>query len=280
MGIAIVTDSTCDMRKEISLLLDVEVIPLKVSFDNTTHDDDFGSIIRKIFYTRMRAGKICPMTSQPSPDDFLTVFKKHKKLGNDIIYIGISSRSSGTLQTANIARSMCDYDRIHIVDSHNLSQGLEVLVRIACGLRDKGMSALRIVSKLKETAPKIHNISVVDTLNYLVRGGRVSNPAPLSDGRLGMKNLVGLINGVFTPVGIVRGRTKAFEKIYDSIVSHGINADLPVILTHADSREGMYRLEEFLKGKGLDMEYIHSEIGAVIGTHMGPGTVGIAYVEK
>ncbi len=261
-------------------MLEVEVVPLKVSFSNITYDDGFGGIMRKLFYNRLRSGSISPMTSQPSPDKFLTVFNKYKQLGDEIVYIGISSRSSGTLQAARIARDMCDYEHIHIVDSYNLSPGLEVLVRIACGLRDKGEKAHRIVEKLKETAPKIHNVSVMDSLDHLVRGGRVSSDYPLSDGRLGMKNLVGLINGVFTPMSVERGRIGAFEKIYSSIRAHGINPELPVILTHADNREHMYQLEHFLKSKGLDLEYIHSEIGAVIGTHLGPGAVGIAYVEK
>ncbi len=276
----IVTDSTCDMRKEVSLLLEVEVVPLTVTFGNATYNDGFGGIMKKLFFSRLRSESITPITSQPSPDEFLTVFNKHKRLGNEVVYIGISSKSSGTLQAAGIAKDMCNYEHIHIVDSYNLSHGLEVLVRIGCRLRDRGESARQIAEKLKEISPKIHNVSIVDTLKYLVRGGRVRNASPLSDGRLGMKNLVGIINGVFTPISLERGRVGAFEKIYNSLKKHDVNPELPVILTHADNKEHMYQLEHYLKSKGLDLEYIHSEIGAVIGTHMGPGTVGIAYVEK
>ena len=92
--------------------------------------------------------------------------------------------------------------------------------------------------------------------------------------------MIAFMNGVFTPVGTERGMRGAFERIYRTMAAKEINDELPVILTHADSKEHMYWLEKFLRSKGMNFEYIHSEIGGVIGTHMGPGTVGVAFVEK
>ena len=280
MATVIVTDSTCDMRKEISLMLDVEVVPLTVTFGGKTYKDGFGGVLKKLFHSRLRSGDISPITSQPSPDDFLTVFNKHKALGNEVVYIGISSRSSGTLQAATIAREMCDYDGIRIVDSFQLSHGLEVLVRTACRLKEHGENATSIVNKINSLIPKVRSYSVVDTLQYLTRGGRVQATNIYEEMKMGIKNLISFTDGVFTPTGKVRGRQAAFEKIYSMMSVEKINPALPVILTDSDYREGVKQLEKFLVDKGLDFEYIHSEIGGVIGTHFGPDTIGIAYIEK
>lgn len=276
----IVTDSTCDMRKEICLMLDVEVVSLTVTFGGKTYKDGFGGVLKKLFYSRLRSGAITPVTSQPSPDDFLSVFNKHKALGNEVVYIGISSRSSGTLQAAGIAKNLCGYDGIHIVDSFQLSHGLEALVRTACRLKEHGESAASIVSKINRLIPKVRSYSVVESLKYLTRGGRVQAKNIYGEMRRDIKNLISFTDGVFTPVGKARGRHAAFEKIYSMMSVEKINPALPVILTHSDCREGASRLEKFLISKDLDFEYIHSEIGGVIGTHFGPDTIGVAYIEK
>lgn len=268
------------MRKEISLMLDVDVVPLTVTFNGKTYKDGFGGVLKKLFFSRLRSGAIEPVTSQPSPDEFFTVYNKHKQQGNEVVYIGISSRSSGTLQAARIARSMCDYEHIHIVDSYNLSHGLEALVRTACRLRDHGYSAKEIVRKINELVPKVKSVSVVESMRFLNRGGRVQTEELSGHNSLSLKNLVAICDGRFTPVATARGRAGAFEKIYKMMSESHINDKLPVILTHSDCREGVRRLENFLVSKGMDFEYIHSEIGSVIGTHFGPDTVGIAYVEK
>ncbi len=280
MKIAIVTDSTCDLQVCDWQKLDVDVVPLTVNFANSSFKDGYDENAKRDIYSQMRAGDVKLMTSQPSPEEFLRIFNHHKELGNDIIYIGISSKSSGTLQAAQIARLMCDYDRIHIIDSLQLSHGLQLLVRIACRLRDEGRNCQEIVTEIRDIIPKVRFITYVDNLKYLIQGGRVKNYTSHDNGRFNMKTLVSMIDGRFTPINTARGKIGAFEKIYELMQKMKVDERLPVVLTHADNAETMHSFENYLKSKGSVYNYLHSEIGSVIGSHMGPGTVGIAYIEK
>ena len=268
------------MKREARQQLGVEMVPLNVTFNNMSHKDGKEGIRRKLFYRQLRAGTINPVTSQPSPAEFLKIFNRCKQEGSHVIYIGISSRSSGTLQAAQIAKNMCDYDRIHIVDSYQLSHGLEVLVRTAGTLRDKGETAAAIVAHLTDIIPKVKFLSVVDNLKYLVHGGRVQKGTALEEGRFSMKHIVAMVEGRFTPVAKARGRVAAFEKMYDMMNKDNVDDNHPIILTHADNREDMLLFEDFLRIKGFKQPFTYSEIGSVIGAHMGPGTVGIAYIAK
>lgn len=280
MKTVIITDSTCDITRSVRQQLNVEVVPLSISYNDFCYKDDFGEKDRKSFYSDLRSGSIVPMTSQPSPDDFLTVFEENRRLGNEMVYIGISSNSSGTIQAAKVARELCGYDKIHIIDSMQLSHGLEVLVRLACNLRDKGKQAVDIVKEITDSIPKVRFLSYVDSLKYLKKGGRVGKYSAFDDGRLNMKTLVSMINGRFTPVGVCRGSQIAFEKFYEFMNKHLPDDSLPMVITHADNIESMQKFKDFLADKGMKFDCYHSEIGGVIGSHMGPGTVGIAYIEK
>ncbi|MBP0980410.1 MAG: DegV family protein [Oscillospiraceae bacterium] len=280
MKTVIITDSTCDLTIESQQQLDVEVVPLTVSYNNVNYDDGFNEANRGLFFDGLRNGKIVPITSQPSPDKFLSVFNKNKELGNEVVYIGISSNSSGTVQAARVAKNLCGYDKIHIIDSMQLSHGLEVLIRFACSLRDKGKMASEIVKEISHTIPKVRFISYVDSLKFLKKGGRVEKYSAFDDGRLNMKTLVSMINGRFTPVGVCRGSQIAFEKFYEFMDKHQPDENMPMVLTNADNKENMIKVKDFLLERGMDFNYNFSEIGQVIGSHMGPGTVGLAYIEK
>lgn len=280
MGTVIITDSTCDLTAETQQQLGVVVVPLTVSYNDVNYNDGFNEADRKHFFDGLRNGKIVPVTSQPSPDEFLSVFNRNKESGNEVVYIGISSNSSGTVQAAKVAKNLCGYDKIHIIDSMQLSHGLEVLIRFACSLRDKGKGASEIVKEISETIPKVRFISYVDSLKFLKKGGRVERYSAFDDGRLNMKTLVSMINGRFTPVGVCRGSQIAFEKFYEFIGKHQPDENMPMVLTNADNKENMMKFKDFLSEKGMNFNYSFSEIGQVIGTHMGPGTVGFAYIEK
>ncbi len=268
------------MKKETRQQLNVEMVPLTVTYNNISYKDGKEGLLRKMFYQQLRKDLISPITSQPSPAEFLKIFNRCKEEGSHAIYIGISSRSSGTLQAAQIAKNLCDYDKIHIIDSFQLSHGLEVLVRTACALRDKGESAASIVNHIKDIIPRVRFLSVVDTLKYLIKGGRVHQDVSFADGRFSMKHIISMVEGRFTPIGKVRGRVAAYEKMYSIINSDGMDDNHPVMLTHADNKEDMLLFEDFMRIKGIKNEFCYSEIGSVIGSHMGPGTVGIAYIAK
>ena len=279
MKTIILTDSTSDISNENIELLDVEVVNLSVVFGDKVYRER-EEITKEQFFEMLETSDVNPTTSQPSPEDFLKIFKAHKERGERVVYIGISSFLSGTVQTARIAKEMCDYDEIYVIDSLNVTSGIEILVRAACAMRDKGMPASEIAEKVTELVPRIRLFAMVDTLKYLVRGGRLSKAAGFIGGALGLKPLVGMIDGKLEAVGKERGQKKAFESIYDMIEKEPIDTDLPIMITHVNDMSKRYEFEQFLKEKGISYNWTYGSVGSVVGTHSGPGAVGITYFTK
>ena len=146
MKTVIVTDSTCDIEKSILDQMNVEMVPLTVLFGDESYRDGI-DLTKKEFFEKLASSSVNPTTSQPTPDLFLEVFNKHKAEGNEVVYIGISSVLSGTVQSAKIAKEMCGYDNIYIVDSLCATAGIELLVRVACSMRDSGEGAKSIAER-------------------------------------------------------------------------------------------------------------------------------------
>ncbi len=279
MKTVIITDSTCDMSKEQLEALNVEAVPLSVIFGEESYLDGV-DITKAEFFEKLTASSVNPTTSQPSPEDFLKVFEKHKMQGNEVVFIGLSSVLSGTCQSARIAKDMCDYDKIYIVDSLSATAGIEILVRMACQMRDNGDSAEEISRKITETVPKVRVFAVFDTLKYLVRGGRLSKTAGAIGGALGVKPLVTIADGSVASIGTARGLKNAFEKLMVIIRDADIVEECPKVMTFSHNQENMYNFEAFLTENGIEYDWNYSEIGSVISTHAGPGAVLVAYVVK
>ena len=197
-----------------------------------------------------------------------------------MVFIGLSSVLSGTCQSARIAKDMCDYDKIYIVDSLSATAGIEILVRMACQMRDNGDSAEEISRKITETVPKVRVFAVFDTLKYLVRGGRLSKTAGAIGGALGVKPLVTIADGSVASIGTARGLKNAFEKLMVIIRDADIVEECPKVMTFSHNQENMYNFEAFLTENGIEYDWNYSEIGSVISTHAGPGAVLVAYVVK
>lgn len=279
MKTVIITDSTCDLTQQQLSQLDVESVALSVNFPDRSYRDGL-DITKKDFFAKLTESRENPTTSQPSPDDFLTLFEKHKQQGNQVVYIGISSVLSGTVQSARIAKDMCEYDGIYIVDSLSATAGMELLIRVACRLRDEGVPAPQIAQQITDLVPKVRLYAYVDTLKYLVRGGRVSKTTGAIGGALGVKPLITVTDGSVVSLGTARGQKGAFEKICSIVKEADIDDTMPVILTHTVPEENMQLFEAYLLENGIDYPWSYSEVGSVIGTHVGPGAVAIAYAVK
>ena len=279
MKTIILTDSTSDISKENAKLIDVEVIALSVVFGDKSYKDGI-EITKEEFFSALESSSVNPTTSQPSPEEFLEIFEKCKENGDSLIYIGISSKLSGTIQSAKIAKELCDYDKIYIIDSLNVTSGLEVLVRAACIFRDEGMPADKIAEAITNLVPKVRLFAMVDTLKYLVRGGRLPKVAGVVGGALGIKPLVSIKDGKLEAIGTARGQKNAFEKICDLIEKEPIDETLPIIITHSNDKQKKYEFEKFLVENGVKQDWLYGEVGTVVGTHAGPGAVGIVYFTK
>ena len=279
MKTVIMTDSTCDIAGNILAQMDVDVVALTVNFGTDSFTDGV-DLTKAEFFEKLVASSVNPTTSQPAPELFLEKFNKYKEQGADVVYIGISSVLSGTIQSARIAKEMCGYDNIFIVDSLTTTAALELLVRTACDMRDNGADGKAIAARIESLVPKTRLYAYVDTLKYLVRGGRVSKAAGVVGGALGIKPIITLADGAVLSIGTARGQKAAFEKLCSIVKDADIDTSLPVMLTHTDNEENMHMLQLFMQEKGIDFDWLYGEVGSVIGTHVGPGAVAVAYFVK
>lgn len=275
--IRILTDSTVDLLPEDVSALGVRVVPLAVRFGDEHYEDgvDLG---HEQFYEMLEQSHKLPTTSQPSPERFITEFERARDDGDDLICILLSSTLSGTFQSAQIAAEEVGYDRIFLVDSHTVSLAAQLLVRRAAARVAEGWSAEDIVDDLVSAREHLHIFAIVDTLKYLHKGGRLPAAAAIAGGLLGIKPVIGVQNGKVGLADKARGLPGAYVAIFKQIQkAGGVDETWPVMVGYTGKRHGV---EPFMRyatqNLGLN-EPLVRPIGAVVGTHAGPGAAGIAF---
>lgn len=279
MRTVIMTDSTCDMSAEEYSELQVETVPLSVIFGDRVYRDGV-DITKEKFFNMLETDENYPTTSQPSPEDFEKAFRPHCRAGEEVVYIGISSAISGTHQSAEIGRKFCEKGKIYVIDSQLVTAPMSILVRYACALRDEGMSGREIAKRVEEKKGKVKVYAVMDTLKYLVRGGRVPATVGKVGGMLCIKPMVTLKDGGVCPYSYARGQARGIEKLVEQIKSDDIDADMPIRLINSNAPERMAEMEKTFRKNGISYNWIYASIGSVIGAHLGPGAVGITYFLK
>ena len=257
----------------------IAFVPLSITFDNDTYKDGI-EISRSEFYKRMREEDIFPKTAQPSPQDFIDIFEKIKADGDELICILLSSGLSGLIQSATLAKNMVEYDKIHIVDSLSATFVIKVLVDYGIQLRDSGKTAEEIVAAIKEIQPKVRMYAVLDTLDNLYKGGRLSK---IEAGIGTIAKIKPLI--YFTEDGKVGikaksiGKKKALNDIMKLISNDTINTDFPVYSIYSIGTVNNETFTDRLKEANIEVSD-RLQIGPTIGTHIGPEAYGIVYVAE
>ncbi|NLK28883.1 MAG: DegV family protein [Clostridiales bacterium] len=280
MAIRIITDSTSDIRKEEANKMNISVIPLKVLFGDKEYKEGIDITIEGFYQKLVEADKL-PTTSQPSPDDFLDHFIKAKEAGDSVIVILIAGNLSGTVQSATIAKEMAEYSKIYIVDSLNAITGLRLLVEHAVKLRDQGIEVEEIVASLNELKERIVLLAMVDTLEYLHKGGRLSKSSAILGSLLKFKPVITLKDGAIGVVGKARGINKGIAKILETIDEMGaIDTDYPVNFGYtAEDSTSLLLIEKVIEKYGNFNTPLYP-VGCVVGTHVGPGACVITYIRK
>lgn len=276
--IRIITDSTSDISKKHGEELGIDIVPLGVIFGEETFTDGV-TITAKEFYKKLETVTELPKTSQVSPFQFETLFKKYIDDGDEIIGIFLSHKMSGTYQSAVIASEICP-EKIHLIDSLNVTVCLGLLVEEAVKLKNSGMSAKDIAAKLDEIKYKLRLFAIVDTLKYLQMGGRISTTSAIVGSLLDINPIIGIYDGLVESVGKTRGKKAAYRWIEKKVHEETIDTNYPICFANSNSPELM---EEFIKHLSSKLHIKNSyiaDIGPVVGTHAGPGAVCIAYFTK
>jgi DegV family protein with EDD domain len=279
--IIVVTDSTADIPKDYIDKLGIEVVPLIVNFSGTVFLDGI-DITPDIFYDKLKASAALPKTSQPSPDSFVEKYKEvFKKHGDDarIISIHISSKLSGTLQSATIAKNiMGENHEIYPVDSMNASMGLGLTVIKAAKLAQEGIEPKMIIESLQGDVEKTQLVAILETLDYLKKGGRISPARAFLGTMLNIKPIIHIVKGEVETLDKARGKKKGVVRMFEHMLSD-VNKDKAVTVGYTQDRKEAEEFAQEIKNAGVS-EVIISQVGSVIGTYSGPGALALFYTKN
>lgn len=269
----IITDSTSDLTLAEAKELGVEMLSLSVNFGAESYLDK-REITNEMFYEKLAASKELPTTSLVNPEDFIKVFRKHPD--EEILVLTVSSVLSGTYQSALIAKETVGRADIIIVDTRAISATLWLMVNIASKLNAQGLPSAKIAEEMRRLSGKACLIGMVDTLKYLIKGGRLSKISGYFGGMLSIKPILTVRGGELKPESKARGDKDAFAQILKLVFEkYPIDSSLPVAF--ASSEKGTERLDDFMRTLGLSGPV--SKLGSVVGTHSGPGALLIGYFE-
>ncbi len=277
-NIRIITDSGSDIS--INNDMGITVLPMKIRFGDTEYQDGIDLSTRE-FYEKLIENDELPATSLVSPAAFEDEYVAAAQNGETVLVITISSKLSGTYQSASLTAS--DYDNVFVIDSKNVAVGENILVLYALELINKGMSVEAIVKELEQVREKIHLIALLDTLEYLKKGGRISSTVAFVGGALSIKPVIAIKDGEVAMIGKARGSKKGNNYLIEEIKNtSGVDFSKPIGLGFTGLGDEL--LQKYITDsndlwKGHENSLRISHIGATIGTHVGPGAIAVAFFE-
>lgn len=281
----IISDGSCDFSPEEVRAHDIEIVPFYVTFDEQTYLKEGIDITKADYFNRLKNEKdLFPKTSQPSPQDYLDQYTPYLQAGKDLLVVTISSKLSGSNNSARIAMEMAKDEfpaaNIYVVDSLSATIGQGLLVREVINMREAGLSVSEAATLALKIVPTIRLYFTLDTLEYLKRGGRISPAKALVGNMLGIKPILHLVEGEVAQFDKVRGNAKAIKLIEEKAVTDlqdqktKVNISVGHILSQEDAQQLKASVEQLL---GVSITNPITDVGVTIGTHVGPGALPIAY---
>lgn len=253
-------------------------VPLKVSMCGSDYKPGI-DLDNDTFYKLLTETKEFPKTSQPSPQDFAEIFERVKAEGDELICFTLSSGLSGTYQSAVIAQSLVDYDKIHVVDTQSVTHMIYHIACYAAKLRDEGRAAEEIVEACRDVFGRIRVFFGADTLEYLYRGGRLSRTSAAVASLASIKPILTLVDGKIETAGKAIGRGKAMQFIANQLQGAELDENFPPCILYTYGDENPDQLERVLEEKGCCVSG-RAQVGPTIGAHVGPGVFAFYYVVK
>lgn len=274
--IKILVDSSSDCNLQDGIV-DL-IVPILVNIDGVEYKSGTELACDK-FYELLQSAKEFPRTAQPSPQSFIDVFEQVKADKDQLIYFCLSSRLSGTYQSALMLKDMVDYDDIYIIDTLGATHIINMMAIYARDLINQGLSASEIVDKCEVFKHKVKLYAGVDTLEYLYKGGRVSRASATVGELTGIKPIITVIDGRVEMVGKALGKARAVNAVLEKAKGHEIDTAFPIFSLYTYGTENCELLEQKLADNGYNVKD-RLQVGATIGTHVGPGGYAVLFVEK
>ena len=282
MGVKLISDSASDMTQREAKEQDVVILPLKTVIDGVEYLDGV-TITTEEFYEKLESCKTLPTTSQPSPAEFENALRPIVQSGDEAVIITLSGKLSGTAQSAAIAAAEVG-GKIWLVDSGNATIGQNILLRYAIRLRDQGLTGGEIARELERVKPRICLLARVDTLEYLMRGGRLSKTAAVAGTLLHIKPVLSVEDGEINVLGKARGSRQSENMLTEFIRKKGgIDFSMPVLLAYSGTDDAL--LKGYIdNSRALWEGHLDSlpvtMIGSTISTHAGPGAIAVAFFAR
>ena len=275
----IITDSTADLTKEFILKHNIEIVPLTIHLGDKSWKDYY-DVEPDEYYELLRKSSAFPTTSQPTPQDFVNAYAPFVEKGESILSVHLSSKLSGTFQSALLARSQFPGARIEVVDSLQASFALSMIVIICVEKANQGASLEEVADMARKIGPQIETYFSVDSLEYLHRGGRIGKAQAFLGTLMKIKPLLKVVNGEVQPIEKIRTRDRLLNRFVE-LVEQAAREHSRLILTVAESDNSEVMTE--LLGRlgripGVSLVF-RGRIGGVITSHAGPGALGIAFVK-
>ncbi|MFQ6059104.1 MAG: DegV family protein [Anaerolineae bacterium] len=278
--IRIVTDSSVHLLPELIREHDIHVVPLKVIFGQRSYREGV-ELSNEEFYRLLREAEELPTTTQPAAGEFLEVYSRLAQGDDEIISIHLSSKLSGTVNSAMQAKEMLPQAQITIVDTPWISAALGMIVLEAARAVEAGSAQEQVLARVEELIPRMNIIFVVDTLEYLQKGGRIGGAAALVGTLLRVKPILHLKEARIEPLDRVRTKRAALRRLLELMAERvPPGAPVHVGVLHAQALAEAQELERGVRSRFDCAELFFAEIGPVVGAHVGPGTVGLAFYSE
>ena len=278
MTVKVVVDSTSDIPEKLAKEWDITIVPAYVLFGGKSYRDRL-DISEDEVYARLDHDSVFPTTSVPSPQDFADVYNKLADETDEIISIHLTSRESGVYNSALLGKGLINKKcHIEVIDSLSVAMSYGILAIAAAKEAKTGATLEKVTEVVRESIPRMHLIMVLDTLKYVVRGGRVGKGYGLLGSVLRIKPLLTMRDGKLMLAGVARTRTTAIKRLYDFVEDFPQVSEIAV--SYATSKEDAEALAERIKSSHPDTPLYLTRIGPVLGTHAGPGAMGVAVRES
>lgn len=272
--IRLLVDSASDYTQEEIRNKNLYFVPLQIQIEGKNYLDGV-DIDKETFYEKMMNSKEFFKTSQPSPQEFLDIFEEVKKKQETLICLSLSSKLSGTYQSACLAKDMVDYENIFIIDTLTAAAGIRLLCEVAINWIGENRCVEDIVSGLEELKERVHIYAGLDTLEYLAKGGRISKTAAAIGTLASIKPIICVDHGGVVVAGKTRGVNKATSVVCEKMQSDIVDTLYPVYTLYSYGLENVEKLES-----KLDLDVNRVRIGSTIGVHIGPNAFGVCFVSK
>ena len=275
----IITDSASDITRQEAEEMNIRIVWLKTKFSDGDFpletEEDFTR-----FFEKLATEKELPVTSQPSPEEYLALYEEAKENSEEVLVITLSSGLSGTVNAANVAKQMSEYDKIHIIDSEQAIITQRFLVQRAVEMREAGKTVSEIAETIEDLKKRVTVCGMLDTLTYLKKGGRIPAALAVLGNMLHIKPVIELKDKTLTMLGKARGRSGGIKYLWKEFESYDIDETEPVYFGYTSDRElGEKFMNDTVEKYGLKNYRLYPE-GGIIGTHVGPACAAISFVKK